>query len=1074
MPYTDWLETRRNIYPDPRFNTGNIVALYSSSTKAVSGDVLTVTRGTANGGLAAMLYSIPHGANLPASARVQVRRKPGTPDGRMLDVNLASYAGGSGLAWGTNGSGTVRITLTDDWQDVALTGYISQSTATAMGVQFVCQYTWDIGDGFEVRWPVVEAAMTVGDPFNGDDTDTDTVRYFWAGAVNNSASVEEQRVFEYPPAPRGSETIRPQDLLVEYRDRNLVRQGSIPIEDLQLKIQPVFNGVGSWSVTLPAEHRAVPYLRAPGAGIIVTNLLTGETLLSGSTSKPSKKATSADPKGMATIAGLSDDRLLWDALAFPQPSNANPATQTAANDVRTAKASTLMRLYVNANIGPGSPVGRRGSSLRNKLTLGPDALLGAVTTRRPRFDVLGDLLNGIALETGLGFRVVQVGSNLQFQVYQPTNRAASIRLDVHNGTLQEQTVETAPPEVTRVVVAGQGQGTERQIFQFDTTDSLQGEDDWGFIIEEFKDQRNTSDTAELESSAMERLNEAGFTKIAVKATPSNEDTMIFMTDFFLGDQVAVVIDGQEQPNSIITEAAIVVDNTGLHTAVAIGDVYDFDSSSALRQTVEDTQKRLDNLERNVEIGSIGWDDVQGKPTTYPPSMHGHVLGDLGISNLGNSVDLNTLAQGLYHQSANAQAATGTNYPAALAGLLEVYVNGGMSYQRYTLYNGTGHYERSRYQTTWYPWRFITDSTPWSSVTGKPSAFTPTPHTHSADDITSGILNISRIPNIANNPSNGRTYLGTNPSNPISGDSNYLAIAPDSDTTVAPFRFVRNNSTQVLVIENDGEITGNAKMDAARLTKGTVPEARFPTRIQGNAPSLGSTDLNTVKESGWYVQHTSSNIVDGMNYPVKRAGLLEVVFSTSGNDFGLQRYTDYQHSSDGSTGIGKLEWVRNYYNGTWYPWTPAAPAANLPLPWLGNGGSAMSISSTGWAGIPGDTRLELPAYDRDMLVDVVFGAEGSCSSGYWMIGASIFNQTGSPTWSISPENPDPRISSSLSAYGLYAPFAQGSGEQTHAYGSKSVVIPAGVASVFQLAMRKSASVNAVLNYASIEVKPQRWL
>ncbi|UDG78651.1 minor tail protein [Microbacterium phage PhunaPhoke] len=400
-----------------------------------------------------------------------------------------------------------------------------------------------------------------------------------------------------------SQPLRPEDILVEYRDKNLVRQGSIPLDDLQLKMQPVVNGVGSWSLTLPAEHRAVPYLRTPGSGIIVTNLRTKVTLLSGPTSKPSKRATSADPVGMVTIAGLTDDRLLWDGLAFPNPSLADPlaSSQSRANDVRTATGENLMRQYVAYNIcGTHAPAGRLGG-FRNKLRLEPvNTNLGFPSTRRPRFDILGDLLVGIAAEQNLAFRVVQVGSDLIFEVYAPTNRTDTIRLDINNGTLQEQNVEFAPPEVTRMVVAGQGEGTERQFLQMSTADSTTAEADWGLIIEEFKDQRNTDVVDELEAAALERLNEAGFTKVAVKATPANETTMIFMTDFFLGDRVSVVIDGQEQPNSHITEAAIVIDNTGIRTAVAIGDIADFDSDSALRQTVSDTQRRVDNLERNAE------------------------------------------------------------------------------------------------------------------------------------------------------------------------------------------------------------------------------------------------------------------------------------------------------------------------------------------------------------------------------------------------------------------------------------------------------------------------------------------
>ena len=44
-----------------------------------------------------------------------------------------------------------------------------------------------------------------------------------------------------------------------------------------------------------------------------------------------------------------------------------------------------------------------------------------------------------------------------------------------------------------------------------------------------------------------------------------------------------------------------------------------------------------------------------------------------------------------------------------------------------------------------PTRYVTADPTWAQVTGKPDTFTPSAHTHSANDITSGTLSISRIP-----------------------------------------------------------------------------------------------------------------------------------------------------------------------------------------------------------------------------------------------------------------------------------------------------------------------------------------
>jgi hypothetical protein len=88
---------------------------------------------------------------------------------------------------------------------------------------------------------------------------------------------------------------------------------------------------------------------------------------------------------------------------------------------------------------------------------------------------------------------------------------------------------------------------------------------------------------------------------------------------------------------------------------------------------------------------------------------------LPVTSIPNAANLNTYTTpGSYHQSADAQAAAGTNYPVALAGLLEVYASSVMVYQRYTVYNSGRIYTRSNYNGTWYSWLTTLDSSNYNS------------------------------------------------------------------------------------------------------------------------------------------------------------------------------------------------------------------------------------------------------------------------------------------------------------------------------------------------------------------------
>lgn len=95
-------------------------------------------------------------------------------------------------------------------------------------------------------------------------------------------------------------------------------------------------------------------------------------------------------------------------------------------------------------------------------------------------------------------------------------------------------------------------------------------------------------------------------------------------------------------------------------------------------------------------------------------INGHVLtDDFNISSqdifngqavgIGNAADLNAFTTpGLYYQPANAQAQTGSNYPEANAGSLEIYKHAGIT-QIYRVYNSSRAYIRTLYGGTWSAW-----------------------------------------------------------------------------------------------------------------------------------------------------------------------------------------------------------------------------------------------------------------------------------------------------------------------------------------------------------------------------------
>lgn len=83
-----------------------------------------------------------------------------------------------------------------------------------------------------------------------------------------------------------------------------------------------------------------------------------------------------------------------------------------------------------------------------------------------------------------------------------------------------------------------------------------------------------------------------------------------------------------------------------------------------------------------------------------------------VAALTASEDLNNLVEGgIYTQARSANANTDRHYPKEIAGFLEVIANpSGYILQRYTAYNNSAVYIRTRYNNNWYAWKSVTLTT----------------------------------------------------------------------------------------------------------------------------------------------------------------------------------------------------------------------------------------------------------------------------------------------------------------------------------------------------------------------------
>jgi hypothetical protein len=385
--------------------------------------------------------------------------------------------------------------------------------------------------------------------------------------------------------------MRVDDLTVEVRDETLARVGQLNGADLvgaQFILK--YNEVGSWSVQLHSTSAMANLLRTPGYGIVVTG--PSGVIMSGPTMAAQLDQTQDDPDGTWTLSGTDDSVILTERLAYPDPADADVTSQAFAYDVRNDVAETVLKEYVDANLVSGPAIRRVAD-----LTVESDLARGATVYGEARFNQMQELFFGLAQTGGIGYRIEQVGNGLVFQVYEPVDRSALIRLDIDNGRLTTTNYGYTAPTITRAIVGGDGEAVSRLFFEGTLTQSTTAETEWGRRIERFVDSRNATLTAEFQQSANEALIDEGKTKVALTVTPTDDGTMLFGDEWGLGDTLAVTA-GEITTTAVVYTVALSIQADGVYIAAEVGKPLTVGFEEKLATETLAQARRISEIERN--------------------------------------------------------------------------------------------------------------------------------------------------------------------------------------------------------------------------------------------------------------------------------------------------------------------------------------------------------------------------------------------------------------------------------------------------------------------------------------------
>ncbi|MFE4919017.1 siphovirus ReqiPepy6 Gp37-like family protein [Streptomyces sp. NPDC056661] len=347
---------------------------------------------------------------------------------------------------------------------------------------------------------------------------------------------------------------------VQIRDNSTLDILAVVSDFTSLTIVPRFNAVGGYVLNISADSPKAALL-VPGNGLVIRRGST--VLMSGPIREPNW--ASDEGRGTLTVNGVDDMAVLAGATCWPNPTAAPGSQTSSVYKISGVVAETAMRSLVSLNIGPGAQAARKVANL----TLAADGLHGPSMTKQVnQFDNLLTTLQDLAKTALLGFRVVQVGSNLQFQVYEPANLSASAKFSFGMRNLIDASYSVTAPTCTKAVVVAGGSSSPRVVSVTTRADPAFP----GPWIEQFVDltsvdSASTDLTAQMTQAADEALT-SGAAQGHLTMTPIDTPLLQFGRDYTVGDIVSCQVQDDFFAD-VVREVNITFDAQGGYVAKAV-------------------------------------------------------------------------------------------------------------------------------------------------------------------------------------------------------------------------------------------------------------------------------------------------------------------------------------------------------------------------------------------------------------------------------------------------------------------------------------------------------------------------
>ena len=216
---------------------------------------------------------------------------------------------------------------------------------------------------------------------------------------------------------------------------------------------------------------------------------------------------------------------------------------------------------------------------------------GKQVSVKSRFKPLLEEVQAAAKTGGITFSTSMTRDGaIRFHQSVPEDRSRYIRLSEDNDALGNWSLERERPEVTKVLVAGQGEGDAR------TLKLVEGNtNDWGTSRIVFQDRRDTDELDDLIEAGEETLADGAETA-SISVDLVDTPNMLFGVDFHIGDLVTVQLANGATIVDGVQEVELSYSSTGREGKLTVGPTGEELEGDKLVKLVKDLRKRIRALE----------------------------------------------------------------------------------------------------------------------------------------------------------------------------------------------------------------------------------------------------------------------------------------------------------------------------------------------------------------------------------------------------------------------------------------------------------------------------------------------